>query len=319
VKVAALDLGTNSFLCLIAEVEKGHIVKVIEDHARVIRLGQGVNQTRRFHPEALNRAETCLAEFVQIINKHSVQRIEAVATSAARDVANKDEFAKILENKKIPWRVIEGETEAKLSFFGALTGRKMHGPVLVVDVGGGSTEFVQGDFHGITFTESLNIGCVRMTETLAPYLFQTPSERYGIKPPASSEVVRSMVRYASDRIRPVAKKILQHPFESVIAVAGTPTTLAGIELGTQDLSKVHGHILTQATLNKLILEISAQTPEERMARYQIEKGRADVLLAGAIILWEVLERLNKNALEVSNQGLRYGLALEMSMDKGAIK
>lgn len=299
-KVAALDLGSNSFLCLIVEGDASGIQKVLSDQVKVVRLGQGVGQSGVFHPEALARARICLQEFKKEIDRHQVDRILAMATSAARDAKNGEELFKIGRDLGIPIEIIPGEDEARITFAGATEGHLPEkGNVAVIDVGGGSTEVIIGDRSGLHFSKSLNIGCVRLTEKLISSQPLPASER---------AAVESAIDGAYKDLLPELQK---YSFESVLAVAGTPSAIAAAELGKFDASRVHGYILDQATLKKWCDRLASTSVEEKIEKYKIESGRADVLFVGATLLHRFLLTLNKPSMKVSIKGVRYGVALEI--------
>jgi len=299
-KVAALDLGTNSFLCLIVEGGKPGIKKVLSDQVKVVRLGQGVGKTGAFHPDALARAKACLTEFKKEIDRHNVDRILAMATSAARDASNGPELFKIGEDLGIPIEIIPGADEARITFAGATEGT-LHGNenCIVVDVGGGSTEFIVGNSNQLHFSKSLNIGCVRMTEK---YITAQPL----------SQTERIIVEEAIDsQLRTIMPEIQKHPAQDVLAVAGTPSAIAVAELGGKfDRAQVHGFVLDQAKLKKWCDLLANTTVQEKIDKYKIEAGRADVLFVGASILYQFLLQLKKPSMKVSIKGVRYGVALE---------
>lgn len=172
-KVAALDLGTNSFLCLIAEVDQNKIKSIVSDQVEVVRLGQEVQQTKRFHPEALERAEKCLQNFRRTIDLHKPEKILAMATSAARDVSNAEELFYIGKKLMIPIEIIPGNKEAEITFFGSISGESIGSQeTAVIDIGGGSTEIILGSEKEIHFSKSVNIGAVRLTRCFSPHSLQ---------------------------------------------------------------------------------------------------------------------------------------------------
>jgi exopolyphosphatase / guanosine-5'-triphosphate,3'-diphosphate pyrophosphatase len=299
-KVAALDLGTNTFLCLIVEGDKTGIKKVLSDQATVVRLGQGVDKTGSFHPDALARAKVCLTEFKKEIDRHQVDRILAMATSAARDATNGQELFKIGEDLGIPIEIIPGADEARITFAGATEGG-LRGTdnYIVIDVGGGSTEFIVGNSDNLQFSKSLNIGCVRMTEK---YITAQPL----------SQTERLFIEDAvNEQLRTITHEIEKYPAKEVLAVAGTPSAIAVAELGGKfDPEKVHGFILDQAKLKKWCDTLANTSVQEKIDKYKIEAGRADVLFVGATILYQFLLQLNKQSMKVSIKGVRYGVALE---------
>ncbi len=299
-KIAALDLGTNTFLCLIAEGDsKNGITKVHKDLMKVVRLGQDIDKTKKLHPEALIRAKACLEEFKKEIDNFKVDKILAMATSAARDATNGEELFQIGRDLGIPIEIIPGEDEARITYQGATAGRAADGKnLLVVDVGGGSTEFILGRGDQIIFGESLNIGGVRLTEK---YITQQPV------PDGEKDLVKKHILKELESIMPELKK---HKVDEVVAVAGTPTSLVAIEVGGFDEKKVDGYQLPRQRLAYWVNEFANTSVEEKKSKYNLG-GRADIIYAGTSILLCALEDLNKEAMVVSTKGVRYGVALEM--------
>lgn len=295
--VAAIDLGTNTFLLLIAEVENEKIVRVLHDEARVVRLGQGVHQKRRFHPEALARAEVCFKDFQATIRQHPVARTIACATSAARDVSNAHEFIALGAKYEIPIRVISGEREAELTYFGTIPDA-IRSPVVLIDVGGGSTEFILGDANGIRQKHSLDVGSVRLTEMFI-----------SSHPISATELARvhhyidQELHKIPDAFRAAAKQA------KVLAVSGTPTTLAAVDMGLVfDSQKVDRYRLSLERIAYWVQSMAAQTIEERRQLAGMDAQRADVLVSGALILQLASQFFNAKEMEVSIRGLRYGVA-----------
>lgn len=302
--VAALDLGTNSFLCLIAEVEGGRILRVIEDHVEVVRLGQDVQKTGRFHPEALNRAKACLERFKTVIDRHRPDRTLAMATSAARDVTNGVELFKIGEALNIPIEIIPGGREAEITYLGATSHLPEDGKCrLVIDVGGGSTEYIVGRDKRINFAQSLNLGCVRMTESLIK------------NQPTPISELNALTQKVFSEINQVKEKIFESKIDEVIAVAGTPSAIAAIELGGFQASKVDGYKLTLPGLQALKEKLASLSVEEKINTLGVEKGRADVILVGCEILLQSLFLLKLQQMTVSTKGVRYGVAIEIASRK----
>jgi exopolyphosphatase/guanosine-5'-triphosphate,3'-diphosphate pyrophosphatase len=300
-KVAALDLGTNSFLCLIAEVEGGQITKIYSDEVQIVRLGQDVNRTRQFHPEALVRARQCLSKFGAAIAQHKPEKILAMATSAARDVRNSEELFSIGRELGIPIEIIPGEREADITFRGAVSGLPNNGQRrAVVDIGGGSTEIIAGDSKGVIYGESLDVGAVRLTEMFFP------------NQPPSLANMKQFQEYLNARLRPLAAKIRNLNVHEVLAVAGTPTELASSTLGGFDPVRIDRYLLSKIELQDWVARFMKTGPEERIENFQISRGRADVILAGTLILEAVREELGVPHLQVSTRGVRFGVALELA-------
>jgi exopolyphosphatase/guanosine-5'-triphosphate,3'-diphosphate pyrophosphatase len=298
-KVAALDLGSNSFLCLIVEGDKSGIKKVLSDEVKVVRLGQDVDKTGHLHPQALARAKECLSEFKNRINLHQVDRILAMATSATRDAQNANELFKIGQDLGIPIEVIRGEDEARITFAGATAGEiKGPGNVAIIDVGGGSTEFIVGNSEKIHFAKSLNIGAVRLTE------------RFIKSQPLPSDEKNALEEFVAEQIDIVIPEISKYIIEEVVAVAGTPTALAAAILGKFDSGKIQGFVLDEPTLQKWCDLFANSSVQERIDKFGLEPGRADVIFAGTVILHRFLVQSKRPSMKVSIKGVRYGVALE---------
>lgn len=298
-KVAALDLGTNTFLCLIVDGNKNGITKVHKDLMQVVRLGQGVGETGAFHPDALVRARQCLTEFKKEIDAQKVDKILAMATSAARDAKNGEELFKIGKDLGIPIEIIPGEDEARITYQGATAGGTDNTKVsLVLDVGGGSTEYIVGQGEKILFGESLNIGAVRLTEK---HVKTQPV------PEAEKQAVKEHIHKELSRILPEIKK---NKVDQIVAVAGTPTAIVAIEVGGFDEKKVDGHFLSRERLQYWVNEFGNTTVDAKKEKYQLG-GRADIIFVGASILLATVEALNLPGMIVSTKGVRYGVALEI--------
>lgn len=299
-RVAALDLGTNTFLLLVAEVENGRLVRVVHDEVRVVRLGQGVNQTRSFHPEALERARECLQDYAKTLRSLGAKKVLACATSAARDVTNGCELIAIAEECGIPIEIISGEREAELTYRGTISD-DLQPPVSIIDVGGGSTEFIFGDRRGIQSRLSLDIGSVRLTE------------KFVSAHPIPQSEMNEMAAFILGELEKVKwARPKETPGSVAIAVAGTPTTLATLDQGLPfESERVHGHILAASRLKYWVERLAGLTIPERQALAGMEPKRADVIVAGAFILMLSTECLGVEALEVSVRGLRYGVAREL--------
>ncbi|MBX2995647.1 MAG: Ppx/GppA family phosphatase [Bdellovibrionaceae bacterium] len=300
-KVAALDLGTNTFLCLIAQVEGGRVTHVFDDQVRVVRLGQDVNQTRRFHPDAIKRAREALTEFSLLIQKHRPDKVLAMATSAARDVTNGEELFEIGRDLGIPLQIIPGEREAEITYAGAVAGFGDQKKRLIIDVGGGSTELIVGQGTRMIAGESLNLGCVRLTEKFA---LKTPAE------PAKLDEVSKWIR---QEMAPTLGRLIQNSegLDEIVAVAGTPTELARIEVGAFIPEKIDGFPLSEAKLLDWTRKFAADSKDAIQQKYGVHPGRADVILVGAMILLECLRLTGVKEMIVSTKGVRYGIALEM--------
>ena len=297
-KVAALDLGSNTFLLLVCEVEDGHITRIYQDEIQVTKLGQGVHANRRFHPDALVRAEECLKEYSEIIHHEQPARILAMATSAARDVTNGQELFKIGDRYGIPIRIIPGHLEAQITFDGATYDLSERQGVAVIDVGGGSTELIALDDTGQPQGVSVNVGSVRLTE-----MFVT-------KNPIDPKELAAISEYADAQFAAAKSQLPKAKLQTVIGVAGTPTTLAAVmQNAPYSDDKVNGYKISISDLDMWIEKLAAMTLEERKAIVGMDPLRADVIVAGMIVLRSSLKALKAKDLTVSIRGVRYGVAL----------
>lgn len=300
-RVAALDLGTNTFILLIAEVEGGRVTRVLHDEVRVIRLGQGVHQSRRFHPEALERARSCFADYSAIIQKYKVDRVQACATSAARDVTNGAELVRLAAQYEIPVEIISGEREAEFTFWGTVR-PPLQEPVLIVDVGGGSTEFIHGDDSGILGRISVDIGAVRLTEALVT------------EHPVPAYEMAKLTSYIQPKLTEAMRALGPVSISRLTAVAGTPTTLAMIEQGVKEFSAeaIDGSVLSMERLRFWVRRLAEMKVEDRQRIPGMEPKRADVIVAGSLILLLSMQTFGARELVVSVRGLRYGLARHLA-------
>lgn len=299
-KVAALDLGSNTFLCLIAEVENQQIKKVYSDNAEVVRLGQGLSQSKKIHPDALIRAEKCLSDFAKIITQQKPDKVLAMATSAARDAENKEELFQIGKKYNVVIEVIPGEQEAAITYEGATSGLpSVEKNMMVIDIGGGSTEFIFGKGRKLIQGESYNIGAVRLTEK---FITQQPTPKVEIQ-----NAIQFIDEHI-DRALQIQPKDFQ--VDEIIAVAGTPTALAAAQIGEFIPEKVDGFEMTENDLESWVQKLTPATVLQKQ-KMGIPLGRADVILIGALILLQTLKKFKKTKLTVSTRGVRYGVALEM--------
>lgn len=296
--VAGLDLGTNSFLCLVAKCSDRQFVE-LHDEARVVRLGQDMYQNGKklLHAEALRRAEDCLKDFSSQAKSLGASKIYAVATSAARDAENSDQLFAICNKYGIELEVISGRREAELTFNGTFTCAEDRRGSLVVDVGGGSTEFLFQE-NGNTFAESLNIGAVRLTEECVQTFPTSKEEIAAIRARAKAEI---------------SKLKLETKISSLYAVAGTPTTLSAVimKLDQFDKSKIDNFFLTNKHLHAELKRIASMNLDQRLKLPGMQKGREDILVAGICILIECLDYFGHEHFIVSTRGVRYGLVNEL--------
>lgn len=298
-RVAAVDIGTNSARLLVADVD-GDALKTIDRRTQITRLGQGVNQTRRLDPDAIARTLAVLGEYAEAVKQHDVTRVRAAATSASRDATNRDEFFEPATEALRGMRpeLLSGEEEAALSFLGATAGLREPTPYLVVDVGGGSTEFVVGSEkpEGLI---SIDIGCVRLTEQ---YLHSDPPE-----PEELSNAVSAVRDYLADVGREVPGIA---GAATLVGLAGTVTTLAAVELGltTYDPEAVHHFRLTRQAAEDVFRTLATEPIAQRRHNPGLDPGRVDVIVGGAVIVVSVLRHFGFAEMLVSETDILDGLA-----------
>ncbi len=303
-RVAAIDCGTNSIRLLIAEPDGSGGLNDLERRLEIVRLGQGVDATGEFHPDALRRTFAAVDEYAELIKKAEVpvEKVHFVATSAARDAKNRDSFfAGIKERLGVQPDVISGETEARLSFIGALSRVTPDGePVLVMDIGGGSTELITGSAAGELHSAiSLDIGSVRVTE------------RFLKQNPVADDDLERATTYVDELLAGSGVD-----FDSIgtwIGVAGTATTLAGVylELEHYDRERVHGAVIPLPAIAELLNRLAGLTVEEIRALPSMHPGRADVITGGALVEARVAKRLQVEELIVSESDILDGIALQL--------
>ncbi len=302
--VAAVDCGTNSLRLLIAEPTKSGGLLDLERRTEIVRLGQGVDATGEFHPDALARTFTVVEQYAELIRQAEVpvDRIHFVATSASRDVRNREAFFDgVRQRLGVTPDVITGDKEAQLSFAGALSRVRPEGePVLVMDIGGGSTEFIVGSARGeMSFAISLDIGSVRLTERFLK-----------TSPPAAADLAAAAA-YVDGLLESSAVDLTS--VGTWIGVAGTATTLAGVylELAEYDRERVHGASIPRADLAALLDRLSRMTVEEIRALPSMHPGRADVVTGGTLIASRVAMHVPVPDMIVSESDILDGIALEL--------
>lgn len=294
---SSIDLGTNTCLLLIGECdEKGRVLKVIHDEARVVRLGQGVDQNRELHPDAMKRVLACLSDYAATVKQKGLEPLKtmAVATSQARDSKNGAEFfARVERETGFRFQVITGDEEALYTFLGGLLPEHDATRSAVIDIGGGSTEIISRSGG-----QSLDIGSVRFTE------------RYLKSDPVTDAEFWACEKAIDQELKKLSKwRDLEPANLALVGVAGTVTTLAAYHLRLErfDARAIDGLELLRGDIHRMAEELKYRTVKEREALPGVEPGRADVLLAGSMILWRAMEVLRFEKLSVSTRGLRYGV------------
>src|SRR6266516_2896103 len=299
-RVAVVDIGTNSTRLLVADVADGRVSEV-ERRSTVTRLGRGVDTSRQLAAEAVEDVCYTVGEYMRAYESLGAERVTAIATSAVRDAANSGAFsAELRERFALEARILDGAEEARLVYLGAFTGRPAADSTLVVDIGGGSTELVVGSGGEVGFHASLQAGTVRHTER---YLRADPPD------PGELDALAGDVRSLIDA--ELTGEAIAAAGEG-IAVAGTPTSLAAIdqELDPYDPERVHGHTLPLESIQRICSMLSSKTLEERVQVTGLHPGRAPTIVAGVVILIQVMRAFGLKEIEVSEHDILYGAALE---------
>jgi exopolyphosphatase / guanosine-5'-triphosphate,3'-diphosphate pyrophosphatase len=306
-RVAVVDLGTNSTRLLVADVD-GDEVREVERRLVVTRLGEGVDERRRLLPTATARVRNVLVDYRRIAEELGAQRTLAIATSAVRDAANGEAFLGEIEwSYGFATRLLTGEDEARTTFRGVATGSHLAAGTVVVDVGGGSTELVAGGPGGIDFHASVDLGCVRLTER---FLATDPPR------PGELEACAAHVRGMLGDVLPADLAAMW-----AVGVAGTVTTLATLDLGLaeEDPARLHGHRIGADRIDATLRELAALRVEEIGRRRGIHPDRAPVIVAGILVVLETLRALGLDKLEVSENDLMHGAALEAAELPAAVE
>jgi exopolyphosphatase/guanosine-5'-triphosphate,3'-diphosphate pyrophosphatase len=298
-RVAAIDLGTNATRLLIADVVDGGL-RDVERRLTFTRLGEGVDERRRLLPLPIARVRNCLTDYRRVLEQLGAERTLAVATSSVRDADNGEAFLGEIEwSYGFATRLLSGEEEALLTLRGVRAGRRLEPGTLVVDVGGGSTELVVGGRDGVGFHTSLDIGCVRLTER---FFAADPVQPAEID--ACARTVRSLL---SERL----PDGLRAGVRAAIGVAGTVTTIAALdlELADYDPERVHGHRVHADRVERELRRLAALPLDERRRVPALEPERAPVIVAGIVVVREVLAHFGLAELEASEHDLLHGAAL----------
>ncbi len=303
--LSAIDCGTNSIRLLVAEVADGHLVD-LDRRMTVVRLGEGVDRTGVLSDAALARTFAACREYGEVLASLAAAPPRFAATSASRDAANAEVFvAGVREILGVTPEVISGEAEASLSFTGATRGLPHEEPVLVFDIGGGSTEFVRGAHARVQASVSVDMGCVRFHER---YLTSDPvpaAELAALRDAADAMTTRALAAVDVSAVR------------DVIGVAGTVTTVAALALGlpTYDAAAIHGSRIPAAHVARVAADLAALTLAERTALPVMHPGRADVIVSGATILDTIMRRSGAEWLLVSEHDILDGLVWSQLPDQ----
>ncbi|MEV6481086.1 Ppx/GppA phosphatase family protein [Streptomyces sp. NPDC051576] len=313
-RVAAIDCGTNSIRLLVADVDPatGQLVD-LDRRMTIVRLGQGVDRTGRLAPEALERTFAACRDYAAIIKEHGAERLRFVATSASRDASNRDDFVcGVMDILGVEPEVITGDQEAELSFTGAtkeLTGRDdLAKPYLVVDIGGGSTEFVVGDGQ-VGAARSVDIGCVRLTERHLVHDGKVSD------PPTPDEItaMRADIEAALDLAE---KTVPLREARTLVGLAGSVTTISAIaqNLPAYDTEAIHHSRVSHDRVREITDSLLHSTHAERATIPSMHPGRVDVIGAGALVLLSIMERIGAEEVVVSEHDILDGIAFHAALD-----
>jgi exopolyphosphatase / guanosine-5'-triphosphate,3'-diphosphate pyrophosphatase len=299
-RVAVIDIGSNSTRLLVADVEDGRVRPIVR-RSTVTRLGRGVDLTGRLAAEAIEAACGAVGPYLATVDAMGVEGVDAIATSAVRDADNGGAFiAELRERFALSARVLDGEEEARLTYLGATSETAPEVPTLVIDIGGGSTEMIVGEGRKIEFHTSLQAGVVRHTER---HLVSDPPTPVELEELAAD--LRSLIEAAT----------LQAPrADAGIAVAGTPTSLAAIELELvpYDPLRIHGHVLELRSIQRMLSTLASAPLARRAEIPGLHADRAPTIVAGVVTLVEAMRAFDLERITVSEHDILYGAAIALS-------
>lgn len=306
-KLASIDIGTNSTRLLIADYSKSKFVP-LERKMTITRLGKDLEQNNVILDDSAERTLDVVSDYCSLIKSYNIEKYRAVGTSTLRKASNSDWFISyIYKNSGIKVDVISGEEEASLSFYGSVREmnlkssyfkKKYSGSILVVDIGGGSTEFILGDSScNLKLIESINIGCVNLTE------------RFIVNNIPDKGSLNGMHHYIKNSLKEVIGKIIQQYPISIVGVAGTITALAAIDLGLKkyDSKKIHRHVLSFKKIEGIYKNLCSLSLEERIEITGLDPKRVDVIIGGTAIVTEVLRLLKSNEIMASEKDILDGI------------
>jgi exopolyphosphatase/guanosine-5'-triphosphate,3'-diphosphate pyrophosphatase len=299
-RVAVIDIGSNSTRLLVADVEDGRVTP-IERRGTVTRLGRGVDLSGRLAAEAIEAACAAVDPYVVTLQELGAERVDAIATSAVRDAANGSAFvAELRERFALSARVLDGEEEARLTYLGASSEHFPEVPTVVIDIGGGSTELIVGEGREIEWHVSLQAGVVRHTERHLVSDPPTPKELEAL-----AADLRGLIDVATVGAPAAA---------AGIAVAGTPTSLAAIELELDpyDPKRVHDHVLELPSIQRMLSRLASVPLSQRTEITGLHADRAPTIVAGVVTLVEVMRAFDLDRITVSEHDILYGAAIELS-------
>ncbi|HEX2095752.1 MAG TPA: Ppx/GppA phosphatase family protein [Solirubrobacterales bacterium] len=301
-RVAVIDVGSNSTRLLIADVADGEVAK-LERQSRVTRLGRGVDLTGQLAAEAIEATCEAIGHYAALCERFEVSATATIATSAVRDASNGDAFvAELRERFALTARVLDGAEEARLTYLGATHERAPSEPTLVLDIGGGSTELIVGHGSRIDFEHSMQVGVVRHTERHISGDPPTAAELEGLAADVRGSIEAAVPPEQAERVA------------AGIAVAGTPTSLAAVELELEpyDPERVHGHVLSLDSIQRLLSVFASRPLPARKEIPGLHEDRAPTIIAGVVILVEVMRAFRLSQIRVAEHDILYGAALQVA-------
>lgn len=310
-RFAGIDIGTLTCRLLIADLTPGQLLQEVRSERRILRLGEGVDQTKRLSSAAMDRVIHCLQEWRNVINSYHVEAIVVVATSAVRDAANRDEFLVRIKRKTgFGVEVISGEEEARQTLSGIRSGLPDEvADILALDIGGGSTEFILDRQGQKPIIRSIDIGVVRLCERLLRH------------DPPTDEEVRHAREWVARETKGVVVEIGDYRRATFVGTAGTITSLAAMaqKLPTYEPARIHNYVLRFETIRELESILLTRTKAERIGLPGLEKNREEVIAAGAIIIRTIMETLDQRECLVSDLGLREGMLINLARRGRSVK
>jgi len=302
-RFAGIDIGTLTCRLLIADLSSGHPLKELRSERRILRLGEGVDRTKRLSPVAMDRVIACLQEWRNVIDGYHVEAIAVVATSAVRDAANRDEFLERVKREAgFEVEVISGEEEARRTLLGIRSGLPVGvTDILALDIGGGSTEFILDRPDRKPIVQSIDIGVVRLCERVLHH------------DPPTAEEVRQAREWVKRETKTAVAEMAGFETATFVGTAGTVTSLAAMaqKLPTYEPARIHNYVLSLETIRDLEHTLLSRTKAERVGLSGLEKNREEVIAAGAIIIRTIMETLGQHECLVSDLGLREGVLIQL--------
>ena len=301
---AIIDVGSNSIKLFVGDLAPDGTIHTVADENDIARLGEGLRETDRINPEAMQRNSEAIARFVQTAREAGADEIVCVGTMALRNAKNTDEFVKLVkETSNVDLIVIPGEEEARLSYLAVLSGLPLHeGKLAIFDTGGGSTEFVFGEGSDVEKRFSVDLGAIRITE-----------KHFKADPVSQGDVTAALEEI--DRI--FSENGVTGSIAQLVGMGGTVTSMGAVKhkMVKYDPDVIQGSTLTLADVEEQIQAYTTRTIEERREIVGLQPKRADVILAGACILKVIISRLGVDKLTISDRGLRHGMAFDMLSKK----